>query len=360
MAWECYKVLFQAKSPIHIGYGARLGFVNRTRYYIPAKNIWGALTSIIAKKRMKTYNPGIYEETGNVLKKDVRLSYFYIQNKGIPLLPKFTEKGVWYGDLSQEEFERRYISSIALTALEKSTRSAEEGSIHEIEFIKLPAKFSGYFFINLEAKDFQFKAKEDELVFYFNNQEVSLSSLQVGGEHIYGFGKIELIGKPEIQGDPVNLFNQGSIKVDLGGEEPLISLKAGESYHVLAPLSIKDLQNKILRMEGDLEPLVGREWGERGAGQEISEVKIISSPGTTFELSEEVVLGIKSHGIWEFVLSDHYRRFEKKYGMSWEEFERKMKEGEIVPPKTDSLELYEWHSDTIEWEFYAKANREGA
>lgn len=300
MAWECYKVLFQAKSPLHIGYGARLGFVNRTRYYIPAKSIWGALTSVIAKRIMKTYDAGIYKKIGNVLKKDIRLSYFYIQDQGAPLLLKFTEKGMKYGHSPQEKFEREYISSIALTALEKSTRSAEEGSIHEIEFIRSPVKFVGYFFIN-QAKNFQFKANENELIFYFNDQEVSLSSLQVGGEHIYGFGKIELIGKPEIQSKPVDLFNQGFIKVDLRGEEPLISFKAEESYPVLAPLSIEGLQNKILRMEGNLEPLVGREWGERGAGRKISEVKITLSPGTIFELSEGVTLGIKPHGIWEYI-----------------------------------------------------------
>ena len=75
--WACYKVYLEAKAPIHIGYGAKLGVVNRTRYYIPAKNVWGALTSLIAKSITENYNPKVYQRIGEFLNEKVIVSFFY-------------------------------------------------------------------------------------------------------------------------------------------------------------------------------------------------------------------------------------------------------------------------------------------
>ena len=75
--WTCYKVYLEAKAPIHIGYGAKLGVVDRTRYYIPAKNVWGALTSLIAKSIMENYSPKVYQRIGEFLNENIKFSYFY-------------------------------------------------------------------------------------------------------------------------------------------------------------------------------------------------------------------------------------------------------------------------------------------
>ena len=42
MSWRTYRVVYQAKSPVHIGWHT-LGYINLTRYYIPRENHVGGL-----------------------------------------------------------------------------------------------------------------------------------------------------------------------------------------------------------------------------------------------------------------------------------------------------------------------------
>ena len=38
MTWHCFRLTYELRSPLHIGYH-KVGNVQRTRYYIPARNL---------------------------------------------------------------------------------------------------------------------------------------------------------------------------------------------------------------------------------------------------------------------------------------------------------------------------------
>jgi len=45
--WRCYQAVFAAASEVHIGWHD-LGTIMRTRYYVPARNLWGVLVAGLA------------------------------------------------------------------------------------------------------------------------------------------------------------------------------------------------------------------------------------------------------------------------------------------------------------------------
>lgn len=338
--WRCYRLVFQAHSPIHIGY-RRIGNIQRTRYYILGRTMWGA----VSKKLTQSLGSRDYADVAEFVKENLRFGYFF---------PALDPERPFYPFL-KEEFERLLIRSIDLTAINHFTTSAEEETLHELEFLTHLAELDGelkpLFFIGSlflkEGATYEGKKVGWE-------EEIKLSEmikeLSVGGEIKYGFGKLVLD-----EGNKVNEFLNG-YPIELGTEEPVIRVPARKPF--LAHFRADGKENS----EGEIEPLVGKEWedkkGHHGAGQELSQPLVCWVPGSWAQEETEVKVG--HFGIWEigYTSSDYCKRYKEKYGMSWEEFERKMKEGEIVPPERDSLELYEWHSDIMDWEFYARANRE--
>jgi len=322
--WACYKVYLEAKAPIHIGYGAKLGIVDRTRYYIPAKNIWGALTSLVAKSIMENYSPKLYQRIGEFLNENIKFSYFYpveykrtngkIQVQQV-FAPCYKEDGLKFGvckdkkAISLEEFERIFISSFVLTAIDKTSKSAEEGSLHEIEFIRdrikcgtevKPPVFVGYFFVRDEPLKIKVETKEVEISFADSIEAngVKLNEIWVGGERNYGFGRVKIIklSQENSKDDTIDLFNSG-IKIDITREQPMI-LCEERRIIALSHVNTESLDTKLIR--GDMEPLIGREWSERGSGQKISQVaKICITPGSQFVCDR--VLSIGNFGIWEVV-----------------------------------------------------------
>ena len=316
--WTCYKVYLEAKAPIHIGYGAKLGIVDRTRYYIPAKNVWGALTSLIAKTIMKRYSPKVYQKIGEFLNENIKFSYFYpVEYKRTNgkihvqqvFAPCYRKDGLKFGickdkkAISLEEFERIFISSFGSTAIDKTSKSAEEESLHEIEFIKdrtkcgievKPTVFVGYFFVRDEPLKIKVETKEVEISLA-NSIEVNgvkLNEMWVGGERNYGFGRVNVFLE-RFSNEEVDLFSSGMI-VDTTKEQ--LTIRGGEYITALSHINIENLGVKLIK--GDIEPLIGREWSERGSGQKISQTaRICVSPGSQFICDKEILIG--NFGIWE-------------------------------------------------------------
>ena len=316
--WTCYKVYLEAKAQIYIGYGAKLGIVDRTRYYIPAKNIWGALTNLIAKSVMRNYDSEIYQEIGEFLNENIKFSYFYPikyerNNREIKVLqvfaPYYTEEGLKFGiykkeeKISLEEFEQMFISSFVSTALDKTSKSAEEGSLHEIEFIKdkikqngrfKPTIFMGYLFVKNIPLKFEVEGNEIEISF-INSIEVNrveLNEIWIGGERNYGFGRTKATLE-KFNDKKINLFDSGML-VDATEEQLIVSCE-DEHRTALSHVSIENLGTKLVR--GDIEPLIGREWGEKGSGQEISQAaKICITPGSQFITDVDISIGV--FGVW--------------------------------------------------------------
>jgi hypothetical protein len=290
MVWNCYKVTLEAKAPIHIGYGAKLGTVAKTRYYILAKHMWAALTNVLAQRHSEDY-----KAIGDALKAHTRFSYFYIKLNDKVYAPKYVaSEGLKFGDLSVEEFEQIFISSFASTSMDKKHKGAEDGSLHEIEFIKpialnKPLLFEGHLFF--DSKQIQIGSKS------LDAQQLEGLEIQVGGERTYGFGKVKI--KEMIETN--NLFEH--FDIELKHEPTLRPKEKTNKFYAYAHVLTEKTTDLIKNVSGDLEPLVGREWcRKKGAGRNITPVQICYVPGTQIEVTQPTELKIAEDGLWILTL----------------------------------------------------------
>ncbi|MFH1562136.1 MAG: hypothetical protein ABIF11_01770 [Nitrospirota bacterium] len=291
---KIYKIQFKALSPLHIGYGRKIGIINQTRYYIMGKNMWGALTAQLARRIMNNYSKEIYEEAGKFVRENLIFTNFYPVINNQVCLPQFRPKGIFYGDYSEGqdayskyEFESLILDSYTSTALQM--KSAEEGSLHEIEFLKNRVNgqdvlFEGY----LLAKG-EISSDGQNIVYAGEPHSISevLKNIEVGGERKYGFGRLELnngIGN----GSDTSLWG-----FSIENEQINIPAESCSPFHVR-------IENPF-RFIGDIEPLVGKEWeNEKGAdkagtGQKVLHHAVCLIPGS--QIKENIKLKIECYGI---------------------------------------------------------------
>ncbi|MFZ3114999.1 MAG: hypothetical protein WA133_13140 [Syntrophales bacterium] len=289
MAWTAYRLVYQAKSPIHIGWHT-LGYIKLTRYYITGKNMWGAATANLTRT-LGVPGTSEYKTIGNILKKYILFSYFYpALDLHSPLLPEFTDKGLQYGKFLGPEFEQLFIRSFGQTAVTPDTNTAEDETLHESEFIvpmiynegkkmQEPVYFVGYIFIS-DDTEYKWAAIKD-----------AIKEIFVGGDRKYGWGRLVLYR--EIEDEKVF-----GLALPPDKDKPEVTIPSGHA--VPAHTSI----NQDLRIKGDVEPLVGRDWGEVmneegkkkvGFGQQISRADICWMPGSV--LMEETTFNIGEYGI---------------------------------------------------------------
>ncbi|AFK07925.1 MULTISPECIES: RAMP superfamily CRISPR-associated protein [Mesotoga] len=271
MSWELHRVSLKLLSPMHIGW-RKIGNLQQTRYYVPGRTLWGALTARLARD----YGDFDYSKTGIDVDKSLRFSYFYPSDneEKIDLLP-------WE---RKDEFEWKYIGSTVNTALDLGARIADEGSLHETEYIA-PKTRDGkqvYLIGNI------FEHKDCAL-----NWEDALSKLQIGGERTYGWGRVETDeSKGCVQVAQIDL---DGYDIELNEEFPVIKLSRSHSAisHVLA-----DNQIDSSALSGNIEPLIGLETTrEERFGAEISAAQICWTPGTKFSKDHTFLIGEK--GIWK-------------------------------------------------------------
>lgn len=303
MSWTAYKLVYRALSPVHIGYH-KLGFIQRTRYYITGKNMWGTMTANLARSQrpaaMKDY--GIF---GGIMKTTVMASYFFpALDPKQPFIPSYKNGGLMYGEIKADQFERQFISSVGKTAITPSSNTAEDESLHETEFISNLVKegaevkqvyFVGYLFIKdgvaLNGKSIGWNSGDIQI-------ESAVKELFVGGERKYGFGRLVLVEeKPKPLGIGEKIFGLGN---DLTGDS--VKFKLNTSDVIPAHMKV----NGAASLKGDIEPLVGREWGEGekkngetpyGAGQKVSKAEVCWVPGSV--LNEEKNFELGEFGIME-------------------------------------------------------------
>jgi len=300
MVWNCYLSVFRAKSPVHIGY-RQIGILKTTRYYITGRAMWGAITANLTRALFENPSPEDYRTVGNFVRKNIRTTYFYPAIKKTDIenpeewseievkdyfvfLPNYIN-GLRFGKILKEEFEQIFIGSFVSTALESTTKTAEEGSLHEFEFIKDKVKIGesvanvywvGYLFI-----------KEDELegikIESCNGGDVAISigttkrylrniidQLYVGGERNYGLGRLKLL---ELTKETGSIF--GRYSIELNDENPILKNLDEESV-AISHVKLDGLELEL----GEIEPVVGLEWSAKGAGQEVSKAEICATPGS--------------------------------------------------------------------------------
>jgi len=286
MAWQLYRLTYELLSPLHIGYH-KVGNVQRTRYYIPARNLWAAVTEQLTRSGFSTPDgpQGDYQKIGIWMKRHCAFSYFFISQGNSVLAPHYQGKRMYYGNLAKADFERRYLDSHVTTALDAATTSAEEGSLHEVEFIAPyprqddcpagPTHLNGWVFLDeVSAGELGHEGKWRKW----------LGELQIGGERRYGFGRLRLI---KLQPQE----SLASYIVQLNGDRPQVKIPSDAV--LLAHAVAEEVEAR-----GMVEPVVGRETSRNSArfGTILTSGRICWVPGSV--VIRETPFQICETGIW--------------------------------------------------------------
>ena len=298
MSWHLYSWTFQLKSPLHIGSHKIMHFM-KTRPYAPGKLLWGALTSKLAPLL------GIknYPTVGNFLKKTMRFGYLYPYVKNQLFLPHYTEKGLMFDSLSQSEFEKRFISSIASVVIDPDSLSAEEGMLHEIEFVSPysldkgdPVFIKGLLWVkDFSENGFGITGKNNNLLIKYANANIDFTedladTLQIGGEIRYGFGLIELRKESFSEIGNKRLDNFSGVWSD-NVEDVCLTVEANQ------PTWSHVLHSDKICIKGNIEPLVGRDWDvEKGSGRRLNALGLFWSPGSI--IKKEMTFKINEFGLF--------------------------------------------------------------
>ena len=337
MTWKCYLTIFKAESPIHIGY-RQIGILKTTRYYITGRAMWGAITANLTRKLFGNPSSDEYQAVGNFVKENIRTTYFYpainkndVKNPNewgkdvndyLVFLPEYTKDGLKFGKLNKEKFEQTFIGSFVSTAIDTTSKTAEEGSLHEFEFIKNKIRIAGssvdvywvgYLFVKEGGESNGIKIKEcseNEVLIEREGKVVKLSEvlriIYIGGERNYGLGRLKLLDKffKEAKNKVFNEFDfETSDKIIFKNLDIAIShVKLDDKSKNNKDNNKKDGKNSKNKNEllerGEIEPLVGLEWSDKGAGQKISNAVICITPGSRLPSGEYVV---DKYGISSFL-----------------------------------------------------------
>jgi len=270
MAWKAYQVTFRLLSPMHVGW-RKLGNLQQTRPYVTGRSLWGALTARLTRESgRKDYN-----DVGGDVDKQLAFTYFYpsTERDRITLWP-------WSGE-QWDKFAWMFLGSYASTSLENG-RNAEEGSLHETEFIapytrnRASVYLVGYIF---EKEDYSIKPYWQDV----------LNKLQLGGERSYGWGRVRLAEpcKP--------ITNNECLGYKLNCKEDSPVLTAPKDLQLLAHSETEGDSNS---QRGAIEPLLGRITNaDTGFGRRFSDPKICWVPGG--QVKEGESFQITEKGIWK-------------------------------------------------------------
>ncbi|MCI0488664.1 MAG: CRISPR-associated protein [Blastocatellia bacterium] len=268
MGWTANPICLRLLSPMHIGW-RKSGNLQQTRPYVTGRVLWGSLTARLTRESGEADYGGV----GTQVNEQLAFTYFYPSTKQdrVTLWPW---KDKW------DEFAWIYMGSYVSTSLEDG-HSAEEGSLHETEFISpytregKPVYLVGYIFARDDCK--------------LEWKEI-LSNLQFGGERGYGWGRVALI-ENNGSNPPDKCFEE----FEFIGDQDRPTLKALANAKILAH-TIPDGDSA----DGEIEPLVGRETNSEGKfGQSHSKAQICWKPGKTVSTGDNFSIGYK--GIWKRV-----------------------------------------------------------
>ncbi len=309
MNWQAYRLTFQLHSPLHIGYHD-VGNLLRTRSYVPARTVWGALIAQLTCLQGPQSHAAFRERVNS----SVRFSYFYPalerEKPEAAFYPCFDSEsqqirfGALNETMTQEAFEGLFLTSYASTALNPFQSSAEDGSLHEVECLSpvvredkqsKPVFLIGYLFLKPEHDDLR------------QQIEQVLNRMQLGGERTYGFGKVTGTLVPVQTGE--HLF--GLYEFDVSeSSSPQIRAKQDSA---LSPLLAHACTDKLPQASGDIEPVVGRawnhttqtyalsaigrEWNETTKKFDVEHSILCWTPGTV--ISEKKTFEITKQGIWK-------------------------------------------------------------
>lgn len=321
--WECKELIYELKSPVHIGKGQTLGIIDRTRYYIPGKTMWGAVVAKIGQQ-FESENDHKWDSLKKFVHRNMVFTYFFVaKQKGETVYtPCYSKCGLKYGELTERQFETKFISSFASAGVEKVSGTASEGDLHELEFVKDKKKsgesvyLKGFLLLNNQAENNHFSLKFDEgnirIVYCDRGKEKKvcdlIDDLRIGGERNYGFGRVELV-------DPQSLNREQKHEkifgVPITPGEKGIDIKEQQQSDEVGPLfgHLIVKQNngdshfgKLKTINGELEPLVEREWnGSPGNTTKFGGVGLKPGSQVKFKDGSKPKLRIEDYGRLNFI-----------------------------------------------------------
>lgn len=260
MPWSLYRWVWQLQSPLHVGMPPA-GPLNRTRLYVPARAIWGALTAEYARSK----GTAALDYAGAIakLRENMRFTYLFPAEPGpedgwLAWLPRYERaRGlVWAredGEVrSHRQMRLQLVIARPATAIDPQTNTAAEGTLRETECLSPrwrsgePVALVGYVFCRNHGPPDIFD---------------TVREIFVGGDTRYGLGQLRLLGVREA----------GSVfgcEVDLQKNEPCI-----ESQRLLAhgPTGYG-----IVAMSGEQEMVAGWDYG-----QGLRSPRLSWTPGST-------------------------------------------------------------------------------
>jgi len=201
VSWSLFRWVWQLEGPLYVGMPPS-GSLNRTRVYVPARAVWGALTAELARCEANGAEVQ-YPTVGRSLQDGYRFTYLFPAEvsgrEWKTWLPTYQDgKGLaWrHEDDSKDSdaavpdraFRRRLLSTRPSTAINASTDAVEDGSLRETECIEAhwrnagSVAMVGYVFIQVKKKNDKYSPE------YLRIKPID--TIFVGGDTRYGLGRL--------------------------------------------------------------------------------------------------------------------------------------------------------------------------
>lgn len=272
--WTAYALDYRAESPVHIGWH-RLGQIRRTRYFIPARNVWGSWTAAWARRTggpsFSEGNP--YTKAEACLEKWARFTALFPWTaEDGPLRPKYGDSGLGYGKDRQSAgwFEAKFVHGVASASIDPWSFTALDGALHEREYLYAPGmRFHGYVLIGPNNKWEELRTEVDRV--------------QIGGNAGYGYGMLRLAGEPK---PAAELFDE-EFTLDNDGR-----LSGRQGCCLAGFCGIAGLD-----ADGEIEVVSGRGSARgEGAGQDVRQPRAMWAPGS--RVKDKSTFEIDTWGDW--------------------------------------------------------------
>lgn len=293
--WTQYQLVLQLKSPLHIGQ-RKVGNLMQTRSYVTGKVMWAALTARLTRDMGNGTDGQAYVNTGTKLKDYFRFSYLWPSvpcdsrskvEKWDDLKTLFPSEDNYSKKLQNlkklyphpklvrsAHFDYCFLDSYASTSLDQSNYTAEEGSLHDTEFITpysrngLPVYLVGSLWV-------------DELLpSELSDWMKKLNHIRLGGEQSYGWGKVQCICCEPVEN------NKSEDHIPDPNDFP---------WSGYVPTHIHVEENEVT-VQGTIEPLVGWER-QNDHKQIIGQATIALAPSSYVENDTNFAIG--EYGVWQ-------------------------------------------------------------
>jgi len=291
VSWSLFRWVWQLEGPLYVGMPPA-GSLNRTRLYVPARALWGALTAELSRREALNGKEPQYQSVGESLQKDYRFTYLFpaekVEATWRAWLPTYRDAlgFAWAREdqpeqaMGERQFRRRLLSTRPGTSIDASTDAADDGSLRETECIEArwrddrcrdagAVAMIGYAFIHTAKSNDKYPSERRRLD--------GVDAIFVGGDTRYGLGCLHRVA--------FDLVKQGRAfggAVALDADLPQLEASTAWAHaHARAPL------------RGALELLGG--W-DRGSIRSLDQAAPLWQPGS--RAASPIRWSIEADGLW--------------------------------------------------------------